>query len=124
MKNIILLALLGLTLASCDKTEEPNIICDTELHCQDEDCLFTLDNAEGTVSFLNCFGRWAIKVPFINDSNSWYIIDEWDAAYEEEGIKVTFCGYAKENALPLLFPDPMPGRFYQFKLVNIEVKSE
>lgn len=124
MKNIILIALLGITLASCSKTEEPYTICDTELNCQDEDCLFTLDNTEGTVSFLNCFGRWAIKVPGPDDGNNWYIVDEWDASYEEEGVKVTFCGYVKENTLPLLFPDPIPGRFYQIKLENIELKRE
>ena len=124
MKNIILIAFLGLTLASCRKTDEPYTICDTELNCQNEDCLFTLDNTEGTVSFLNCFGRWAIIVPSINESNYWYIVDDWDPAYKEEGIKVNFCGYAKENTFPLLIPDPMPGQFYQFKLENIELKSE
>lgn len=124
MKNIILFVLLGIMITSCSKTEEPVIICDMALNCQDEDCLFTMDSDIGTTTFLSCYGKWAIVTPFVNDSNSWYIVDEWDATYEEEGIKVTFCGYVRENTLPLLLPDPMPGLFYQIKLENIKVQNE
>ena len=125
MKNIILFALLGIMIASCSKTEErSDIICDTELNCVDEDCLFTLDNSVGTTTFLNCYGHWTIKVTSINDGNSWYIVDDWDASYEQEGLQVTFCGYVRKNTRPLLLPDPMPGAFYQIELENIELSNE
>lgn len=124
MKNIILLVLIGLTLASCRKTEESDVICDTVLNCQDEDCLFTLDNTSGTTTFLSCFDRWAINVPAANNGDSWYIVDDWDASYEEESIKVLFCGYVRENSLPLILPDPIGGRMYQIKLENIEVQNQ
>ena len=122
MKNIMLFILLGLMIASCSKTEEtPDAICDTELNCQDEDCLFTLDNVVGTTTFLNCYGHWTIKVLSDANFNTWYIVDDLDASYEEEGLNVTFCGYVRKNSRPLLLPDPMPGEFYQIKLENIEV---
>ncbi len=125
MKNIILLALLGIMIASCNKTEEtPDVICDSELNCLDENCQFTISNIVGHTKFLTCYESWAIVVESDVEVNSWYVPDEWDASYQEEDIKVTFCGFVRDNTLPLIFPDPMPGRFYQIELAGIERNVE
>lgn len=122
MKNITLIVLLGILIASCGKTEEKlTPICDTQLHCLDENCQYPVNSNVGYTTFLNCYGHWAIMVLDPLDDNKWYLVDSWDASYEEEGIQVTFCGYARDNEIPILFPDPMPGRFYQIDLENIEV---
>ena len=125
MKNIILFAIIGIMIASCSKTEEtPEIICDTELSCVDENCQFTISNTVGHTKFLPCFDSWAIIVESDVEVNSWYIPDEWDSSYEVDSIEVTFCGYVRDNTLPLIFPDPMPGRFYQIELEAIEKNEE
>ena len=124
MKNIILLAVIGFTMASCNKTEEttPDLICDTELSCVNEACIYTISNSIGNTRFLNCYGSWAIEVRSDTNANDWYVVDQdqWDETYEQEDTKVTFCGYVRENSLPLLLPDPMPGSFYQIRLAEIE----
>jgi len=121
MKNILLLIGVMLILTSCDKSSNDNVsICDTQLTCPDEHCLFTLNNIQGTTTFLNCYAMWSIVVQDDTQSNSWYIVDEWSDEYKVEGKEVTFCGYVRENKLPLLLPDPMPGNFYQIMLEDIE----
>ena len=125
MKNIILLVILGMLIASCSKTEEsPETICDTDLSCIDENCQFTISNNVGQTRFLPCFDSWAIVVESDIDVNSWYIPDEWDASYQEDSINITFCGYVRDNTLPLILPDPMPGRFFQIELEAIEKNVE
>lgn len=124
MKNIILFILLLSFMASCSKSSQSETLCDTELICPDEDCLFTLDNSEGFSTFLNCYGQWAISVNSDIDANTWYIVDKWDQEFQEEGLEVKFCGYVRENSLPLLLPDPMPGSFYQIELEGIQTKED
>ena len=125
MKNLFVFALALFLFTSCGKSDSDDIeICSEELSCIDENCLFTIDNEQGTVSFLTCFGSWAITVPSTDQSKVWYIVDDWDESYQEEGLTVTFCGYVRENTKPLLLPDPMPGTFYQIALENIEVSVQ
>ena len=125
MKNILLLGFLIFMLASCSKSDDTEAkICNTELICDEEQCLFTLNNAQGITIFLTCYDSWSIRVPMPDNGGIWYIVDEWDAEYKVEGREVTFCGYVRENSLPLLFPDPMPGIFYQIRLEEIQIDLE
>lgn len=124
MKNLSLFILSVVILASCSKTENSSTVCNTELSCIDEFCLFTVDNEQGTSTFLNCYGIWSIYVSDPIEGGTWYMVDDWDNDYKVEGKKVTFCGYARDNKLPLLLPDPMPGRFFQISLENIEEDIE
>ncbi len=125
MKNVSLFILALVLFSSCSKSEnDNNTICDSELNCIDEFCLFTLDNEQGTTTFLNCYGAWSIHIPNEDEGGAWYMVDEWSDDYKVEGREVTFCGYVRENTLPLLLPDPMPGRFYQIELENIEISED
>ena len=104
-------------LIACSKSDTDTVkLCDTELSCTSEQCLFTLDNDQGVTTFLNCYGP--------DGSGIWYIVDEWDDQYQSEGNDVTFCGYVRENTRPLILPDPMPGTFYQIKLEDIEMSAQ
>lgn len=119
MKNLSLLILSIVIITSCSKTENSTTVCNSDLSCIDEFCLFTIDNEQGATTFLNCYGAWSIYVPNPVEGATWYIVDEWSDEYKVEGKEVTFCGYVRENKLPLLLPDPMPGSIYQISLENI-----
>ena len=121
MKNIFFLALTLFLLASCSKSTSNTEICSTELNCNDEECLFTLNNVVGVTAYLTCYDAWAIRQDSDSGINKWYIVDEWNDSYKENDIEVRFCGYVRTNTRPLILPDPMPGEFYQINLADIEV---
>jgi len=125
MKNIFLLTMTVCMLMACSKSDTDTVkLCDTELSCTSEQCLFTLDNEQGVTTFLNCYDAWSIRVPDTDGGGIWYIVDEWDEEFKSEDNEVTFCGYVRENTRPLILPDPMPGTFYQIKLEDIEMSAQ
>lgn len=124
MKYLSLLIFSLIIITSCSKSESEDSICTNELSCIDEFCLFTINSEQGTTTFLNCYQAWSIFAAEDGEAGSWYIVDEWDDSYKVEGKKVTFCGYVRENTLPLILPDPMPGNFYQISLEGIEEVEE
>lgn len=121
MKIAIFLTLFAMmTITSC--TDREVTFCDTELSCDTAECIFTIDNSEGKTMFLSCFGKWGIYAAQsgIDGSDVWLIVDDWDVQYEEEGIDVVFCGYVRDNTLPLLLPDPSIGAVYQIRIENVD----
>lgn len=127
MKNSILVFLLAIACVSCSKDDaQQTRICETPLTCTDEDCLYTIDNSAGETTYLSCFDRWGIIAPHpeFGGQNIWLIVDEWNEKYETEGRSIIFCGYVRENTVPLQFPDPSVGEVRQIRLAGVALAEE
>ena len=124
MKNISFYLLLILLAVSCSKiNNEEEQICADPLFCKNEECLFTIDNSLGETMFLTCYGKWGVFAPNSTEDGSdlWFIVDAFDDAFKEEGLKIIFCGYVRKNSVPLEFPDPVIGQVYQINLEKIQL---
>jgi hypothetical protein len=121
MKILIipLIASLSVLLWSCS-SEEEEVICE-DITCASPDCLFVINGQEAETTFLTCFGRWGY----------WYQIDEYwvalipdsfDSNLEEAGLHINICGRARENTIPIQFPDPMIGEVYQFETLDLQMQ--
>ncbi len=119
-RSIIAIFIIGISIFSCSKKDTP--ICDKDLICTDEACLFTLKNTNGVTMYLSCFERWGIYAAAAGENNTdiWLIVDDWDSSYNLEGLSISFCGYVRENSVPLQFPDPNIGFVCEIDLVGIE----
>jgi|GEM_PF-4192293 len=68
--------------------------------------------------FFNCYDRWGVMY----ERDGYYeglIPDDFSSDLETDSTMVTVCGYARENELPLAFPDPSFNNVYQFEAVSI-----
>lgn len=116
--------MLTILLISCSKTDEQNLgICVETLSCPDEHCLFTINSASGEIVFLNCFNKYAIETPSIDypESNMYLILESWDE--DKKGETLKFCGYARENKIPIQFPDPNINEAYEFSFEAFEIQN-
>ena len=124
MKYLIIIIALVTTVFACNKNGESPDICAETLNCISENCVYTISNTQGTIVFLSCFNRWGInssdQAP--NGDPVWLIVDNLDSSFEQKGLEVIYCGYVRENTVPLQFPDPNVGAVYQIRLVNISLK--
>lgn len=114
---LLLLVSLLFTLANCDKSPAP-----TDPICNN-DCLFTMTDASGTMIKMACFNRYAIQAhhPETDSVVIYGLPDDLDAKFAEEGKVVTFSGTFRTNTLTPTFPDPFfsPEDIYQMKLTEI-----
>ena len=120
MRQLMFAFLMFFGLNACTETEE--IICDEPLTCEDDQCLFTIDNTQGNMRFLLCYNSWGIYAPNGNSDGSsiWLIPDNLSASYQEEDLAVVFCGFVRPNTIPLAFADPAIGTVYQLRLDGLE----
>ncbi len=102
MKNIQLLLLVGLlySFTAC-KSDDKDPVCDG-------DCIFSLNDASGTIVNMACFGKYGIKTlkPGGDSTYIYGIPDAMDVTFAEDGKAVTFSGTFRANTLEILFPDP------------------
>jgi hypothetical protein len=119
MKKIMLVLLGGilLTLIYCDKNET------TAAPVCGEGCLFTQQEAAGTMVRMACFDRFAIKtVHPETDSIIYGIPDQLDLKFQEEGKSVVFSGSFRENTLTPSFPDPSVSMESIFQMNLTEIR--
>jgi hypothetical protein len=113
-KTIFSLALLSLLFFLGCK-EEHSTPCTGE-------CLFTMEDAEGKMTQMACFDRFAVATRHPEtDSTIYGILDEVPSAYQVEGKTVKFSATFRENKLQPTFPDPSvdPGTLFQATLSDI-----
>ena len=108
-------------LSSCGK-DQPNLFCEDTLSCATESCLFTINNSEGVTALFSCYDRYGIVAehPSNPDQNIWLIPTDWDDSYKVLDRSVLFCGFVKENTVPLQFPDPLGLPVYEIDLEGLE----
>ena len=114
--KLTLIAAFSALLWSCS-SEEEEVVCE-DIICEAPQCIFLIEGQEVETTFLTCFNRWGF----------WYQIDEYwialipdsyDKDLEEAGLKVSICAKARENTVPIQFPDPMIGEVYQIETLNL-----
>lgn len=115
MKNVLyIFVILGLiTIASCDKTDR----C-SELVCVG-DCLLVEMDRTATVHFYGCYDVWGIQFTSIDNEQVIGLTDDLPSEYQVENMEINFSATFYENDFPLVFPDPMPGRFYSMDLCDM-----
>ena len=119
MKQLLRYLLLCFVLSSvyCDKPslKGAGIICP-------DSCLFSLDNAPGTIIKMDCFDRFAIMSKHPETQETIYgIPDNLDDKFQEIGKDVHFSGIFRANDLQPTFPDPSfsAETIFQMKVVEI-----
>jgi hypothetical protein len=119
MKNVLSLFLLATLFYACTSTfDQP---CALE-PCEGN-CLFTIENQIGMTKMIDCYGRQGIVYTNPQDSSMIILLpDEMPTNLMTDSIQVRVCGYARENTLPFLFPDPPGPLAYQFVIENIELE--
>jgi len=116
--------LFAVLLTSCS-TDEPILPdpCGELEPCEEGICEFTLEEVEATTTFLSCYDSWGVLavIPEINESYPiGLIVDDFPENLQKDSMTVFMCGYARENTIPLMFPDPFLNAVYQFEAVTIE----
>lgn len=110
--GIVPLLFLGV---GCENKPPPPVCAD--------DCLFTLQDASGTMVRMECFNRYGIKTKHPEtDSTIYGIPDQLDSSFAQAGRSVIFTGTFRENALTPSFPDPglSPTVIFQVKVEAIQ----
>ncbi|MCF8246657.1 MAG: hypothetical protein K9J37_17235 [Saprospiraceae bacterium] len=118
---LVLLSLLCFA-SACQKDDQPK-----QIPCTG-DCLFTVQDGNGTIVKMTCFNRFGILT---DDPNTpaldtiYGIPDQMPARFEEVGKAVRFSGAFRVNTLTPQFPDPSIGLddLYQMKLEEISEKN-
>jgi hypothetical protein len=123
MKNLKLLVLLSATLliTSCSKD---SYSLDMEIPCEGE-CLFSVNNFEGTVTFMSCFGEYGIQAKYPDDSRkTMYAIpmSPMKKKYQEEGLEVKFSAAFVTNTREPFFPDPNIDMNYLFEINLVAIE--
>lgn len=113
MKHFLFIALLSML--SCQKTEN----CSDMSSCSGE-CLFILNEQSATTYFLSCYDRWGV-VYEDQSQRIGLIIDDINDSLKKDNLSVKICGYARENKIPMQFPDPFLESVYQFDAVMLEL---
>ncbi|MEO1514322.1 MAG: hypothetical protein AAFV95_04895 [Bacteroidota bacterium] len=107
---------MSLLITSCSKEKEEELICGTN-------CLFSVENVQGTIMRAECFDRFAITTahPSVPDQIAIGIPDQMAKKFEEVGKEVTFSAVFRENTLQPQFPDPNidPTTIYQIDIHEI-----
>ena len=75
--------------------------------CEDG-CLFTMQNATGTIIFMDCFQKYAIQTNYPDDPEMliYGIPESLEESFHEVGKSVIFSAAFRENTLVPQFPDP------------------
>jgi len=82
------------------------------------DCLHAKSLAKGTVSFTNCYDRWAIT---FDDENSPALIINPANKLQQEGLRVEVAALFFENDIPFLFPDPPGPAKYKIEILDYNI---
>jgi len=77
-----------------------------------------VQDQEAMTYFFSCYGRWGVMYER-DGSYEGLILDDHPSDLQVDSTMVTVCGYARENKLPLTFPDPTFNFVYQFDAVSI-----
>lgn len=113
----MLLTMLCVLAISCENNTADQ--CDELTDCNG-DCLFAYQDQEGMAMFLRCYDRWGVVYTAADGYFTGLIPDDMPSAYQTDSMRVTLCGYARENTIPLAFPDPLFNNIYQTEVVYIE----
>ena len=90
------------------------------------ECLFALSGVEGMVTYVSCYGSYAILTLNPEIPDPYYSIYGIPAnlpqGFEEEGKKVIFSANFRDNTIPLQVLDPIlpPDFIYEIDLIYIE----
>jgi len=105
MKNLLVfLPLLLLLNTGCqpeDKINEGEVPCELG-------CLFAVKDVQGTIVYMECFERYAIKTSYPDDPEMeiYGIPENVPKEFQVEGKEVKFSASFLENTLTPIFPDP------------------
>ncbi|MBK8564537.1 MAG: hypothetical protein IPN76_14690 [Saprospiraceae bacterium] len=118
-KSFFLTAIATLfVLSACNKLNT-----DPQMDCSGN-CIFALAKAKGTITYMQCFDRFAIKAMLSDEvgaSPIYGLPDELDSQFEVEGLEVEFSASFRSNQLTPSFPDSTieMGSLFQIELAEI-----
>jgi hypothetical protein len=120
MKKSLFLTVIAtlFALSACNK-----LSTDPQMPCSGN-CIFALTKAKGTITYLNCFDRFAIKSMLSNEPGAQPIYglpDALDGQLEVEGMEVEFSAAYRSNQLtPTFFDESIEsGSIFQVDLAEI-----
>ena len=126
MKKVLTyLFLIAIFFNSCESNEStaPET-CEDSMECEDN-CLFTVFNQIGVVSYVPCYDTWGIyyKVDISQENEELALVINMPEDYKVEDKEVIFSAAFFDNDIPFLFPDPPGASNFKMELCDMQEQN-